>query len=1330
MDNPSFCDHNARPKGRHYFLIPAFFLLAVVLSINFPVKGSEAASLAWNGPVVIDAAGHGGQPRLAVSSRGNASAVFTDIDPNNGLRRIYARRMLGGTWQPYALPLDNNVVNSSFPDIALSSDNNGAAVFLEYYPAGPRVYANLLVNGNWTGPVQVDYVFTNNIGDPPRITLSSDGNGLVTFAAGQDVYVVPLKSGSWQTPVKLSGQPASSPRLPVAALSSDGRGLAVFYAFDSWYARHLVNGVWGPLDAFNCSGALIPPYTEAQIALPADGTGMVALTGCDLFGTVDVMQNDLFSHTADLMLTPRDVPRAAVAPDGSGLMVFTRFNQAQVFYNTFDGSTWGQNAILDNDLSSYTASIYADVALAYYHNGLAVFYKQDPQSLWHLFSKRLEHGSWQPSEEIGSSGVSNIAFGIPHLALAPDGSAVVVFAENDHIYANTFYTPPAPVAKVTPKALDFGKVHQGQTSPTEPVTVANIGSAPLALSGVTVTGVNPGDFSTTDSLATLNPGEAVILDVGFTPAQLGLRQAQLTINDNAYDSPQLNPLSGTGLGPANISVNSDIICQSLDLVVNGSNFPYNSALGWGTVRISIDSSPVVTTTTQPNGTFHTQFMVPPLTGNSHVISAEDVNMPTAFDSVTVRSPLTGLPVIFVPGVSGSTLSALSAFNYIAPPDSRLTSDSLPLLPEAHTYAAGEKVWLDGIGVSEAMNRRSRYFDTLQLNPDGFTPKADLLGNIPDIGVTGMLYQVPWWARTTNIYGSMRDYLVNQGYMEGQNLFFYPYDWRKDINLSVDGLEALIDQVRTASGQNKVILLAHSMGGLVLRSYLLRYGDAKVDQVITLGTPFLGAPKVAKVLELGDDWDVGVHLGDIGAGAHPKEFMKLAQNYPSAYEMIPSELWYRPDINDPTLDPRYLVRSTIDLSGLHLEPLDFNQAKSFLDSHHNAYLDSVAAAFQGQGIGDLSQPGGDAIIQRIIGIWLPTIGHIYYTPRQASASTCLTPLGPCWTATISLPESAIPREDLLGDGTVPEHSANGFHFPVPDRRVYYLPGVEHMDLVSDANALYITGEMVAGRMCNGSQFATSQYPLKALQDSSQALSASQLLTSTLTSGLEVNLIGSASLDVYDSAGQHTGPLAGSPYGYETRIPYSGYDTTGSVQIATLVAGGAYTVTLHGSQAQGAAMLRLSTLSGGVVTETLPFEGVPITATTAATLTFQIDNLTHLPGNVAFVTRYQPDWSLQAVQATGVLTGTASQDLLPPTVSLTLDLGSHLVTISAQDEPGGSGVQHIYYSIEPIPIHFQEYSGPFTQPPGNIQVSAFAVDRADNASPTVQFPYLVLLPMIQR
>jgi len=83
--------------------------------------------------------------------------------------------------------------------------------------------------------------------------------------------------------------------------------------------------------------------------------------------------------------------------------------------------------------------------------------------------------------------------------------------------------------------------------------------------------------------------------------------------------------------------------------------------------------------------------------------------------------------------------------------------------------------------------------------------------------------------------------------EGKNFFPYPYDWRRDNRVSARKLAKLahgwLSAWRQASGNAnaKLILVGHSMGGLVSRYFLECLEGWKVTKaLVTFGTPYRGS----------------------------------------------------------------------------------------------------------------------------------------------------------------------------------------------------------------------------------------------------------------------------------------------------------------------------------------------------------------------------------------------------------------------------------------------------------------------------------------------------------
>ncbi|MGH9640847.1 MAG: choice-of-anchor D domain-containing protein, partial [Terriglobales bacterium] len=137
-------------------------------------------------------------------------------------------------------------------------------------------------------------------------------------------------------------------------------------------------------------------------------------------------------------------------------------------------------------------------------------------------------------------------------------------------FANTFVskiaTNAAPAVSLSPSSIQFGSLPVGVASQPSTVLLRNMGSAPLTISSIGITG----DFSETDNCS---PGVAAdgscTLAVTFTPTQTGTRSGSITIQDNAAGSPHSVALAGTGaatplvgLTPASLTFPSLVVNQT------------------------------------------------------------------------------------------------------------------------------------------------------------------------------------------------------------------------------------------------------------------------------------------------------------------------------------------------------------------------------------------------------------------------------------------------------------------------------------------------------------------------------------------------------------------------------------------------------------------------------------------------------------------------------------------------------------------------------------------------------------------------------------------------
>jgi len=120
-------------------------------------------------------------------------------------------------------------------------------------------------------------------------------------------------------------------------------------------------------------------------------------------------------------------------------------------------------------------------------------------------------------------------------------------AKGDHTaFLSGVAITPTTVA-VSKTSLAFPLRTVGTTSHTQSVRMTNVGSTALDITGITLTAANSGDFAQqNDCGSSLPAGASCRIAVTFTPRAQGVREASLSIGDDAPDSPQTVALTGRG----------------------------------------------------------------------------------------------------------------------------------------------------------------------------------------------------------------------------------------------------------------------------------------------------------------------------------------------------------------------------------------------------------------------------------------------------------------------------------------------------------------------------------------------------------------------------------------------------------------------------------------------------------------------------------------------------------------------------------------------------------------------------------------------------------------
>ena len=89
-----------------------------------------------------------------------------------------------------------------------------------------------------------------------------------------------------------------------------------------------------------------------------------------------------------------------------------------------------------------------------------------------------------------------------------------------------------------------------------------------------------------------------------------------------------------------------------------------------------------------------------------------------------------------------------------------------------------------------------------------------------------------------VWFTLRRYLARHGVGAVYTINYGPpYG---DIEHFAEQLDAKIETVCAVTGAARVLIVGHSMGGLVARAYLRQRGPARIERIITIGTPHHGS----------------------------------------------------------------------------------------------------------------------------------------------------------------------------------------------------------------------------------------------------------------------------------------------------------------------------------------------------------------------------------------------------------------------------------------------------------------------------------------------------------
>lgn len=191
-----------------------------------------------------------------------------------------------------------------------------------------------------------------------------------------------------------------------------------------------------------------------------------------------------------------------------------------------------------------------------------------------------------------------------------------------------------------------------------------------------------------------------------------------------------------------------------------------------------------------------------------------------------------IPVIIIPGIMGSELYA--------------DRDDYKCWPNIHINDGLERLHINNYGESDE-----------------------------DITARGLVKSPDYYSR-----------MIKQLQASGFKIEEFPYDWRIDNDLNAELLHDKIDSTLQKYNADKVDIVAHSMGGLVSKAYLGKYGsENKVRKLVAIGTPHLGAPKMFGVWKTGE-LEPGAFIS-IDAIIDCDTVKYVTRNFSSIYQLLPS-----------------------------------------------------------------------------------------------------------------------------------------------------------------------------------------------------------------------------------------------------------------------------------------------------------------------------------------------------------------------------------------------------------------------------------------------------------
>ena len=521
------------------------------------------------------------------------SLVDNDADNNNwfsysiaGVARNGTKCAASASWSNVALTPDNWLVS---PQLVIPA---AGTYYLEYFigaqdPAWPAEKYGVFISQTNTAPASFTEVFSETLsagGWNQRVINLSPYAGKSIFIAFRhydctdqfyikldDVYV-----GTTAGPVSITANAISPTQINLSAVPNPaGNNILV---------------AWNTTNVF---GTPSGPY-NAGSSISGGGTVHYVGSAAGLYPHSNVSEGTTYYYRAwSLVAGPSYSGNyaASQATTFYGVPYFQDFNESTSFPGGWAGTfavtaahgTGGSNGLTTNLWSSNTTANFTTPTI--------VLPSASPCRL--VFDYRIVNYSGYPGTatslgpndkiEIKYSTDNGLTYTTLHTINQANHTSSVNFS-NKRVSLSTFsgpikfqfvgtwgvgdyyvdidnfkveVTPTEPIFTVTPASKEFGSVSIFGISPAQTFTFSNTGIGTLDISGVALSGQNPGEFVLTDGNSyplSLAEGQSATLQVAFDPTSGGAKTANIVFTRAGDGKTVYNvPLSGMGVDPTIVS---------------------------------------------------------------------------------------------------------------------------------------------------------------------------------------------------------------------------------------------------------------------------------------------------------------------------------------------------------------------------------------------------------------------------------------------------------------------------------------------------------------------------------------------------------------------------------------------------------------------------------------------------------------------------------------------------------------------------------------------------------------------------------------------------------